>query len=140
LFVCLFVLFFVFLQSSLYPSLGQHSDCSTSHTYLSQPPFSKRMSQLAHPHPNRPPPSLGHQVSWGLGASSLTESRTRSRLLHVCWGRNSCCMLPRWWLSLWVIPGVQASWNCWSSYRVTLLLSFFQLTPIQPQGSPASVH
>jgi hypothetical protein len=45
----------------------------------------------------------------------------------ICVG--SWCMLSGWWLSVWEILGVQVSWDCWSSYRVALLLSFFQLFP-----------
>jgi hypothetical protein len=33
-----------------------------------------------------PPPSLGHQVSTGLGTSSPTEARQSNPLLHMCWG------------------------------------------------------
>jgi hypothetical protein len=31
-------------------------------------------------------------------------------------------------------------WDCWSSYRIVLLLGFFQPSLIQQQGSAASVH
>jgi len=48
-------------------------------------------------------------------------------------------MLPVWWLRVWEILGVQVSWDCWSSYRVALLLSFFQLFPNSPLSS-ASVQ
>ena len=41
--------------------------------------------------------------------------------LHISW-----YMLPVWWLSVWEISGVQVSWDFWSSYRTTLLHSFFQ--------------
>lgn len=51
----------------------------------------------------------------------------------VGWGgvaRNSQCMLLGWWLHLWDLLGSpRVSWNCWSSYRVTLLFSFFQFFP-----------
>jgi hypothetical protein len=47
-------------------------------------------------------------------------------MLYMCLGPHiSCCMLAGWWLSVWEISGVQVSWNCWSSYWVSLL-SFFQ--------------
>jgi hypothetical protein len=45
-------------------------------------------------------------------------------------------MLSGWWLGVWGISEVQVSWNCWSSYRVTLLLSFFQLFPNSITGVP----
>ena len=78
--------------------------------------------------PPRPHYSLEFPVSWGLGASSLTESRPGSPLLHLCWGPHiSLCMLPGWWLSAWEIPGLQVNWDCWSSCRVTLLFSIFQV-------------
>ena len=43
---------------------------------------------------------------------------------HIIW-----CMLPGWWSSVWKTLQVQVNWDCWSSYRVTLLLSFFQFFP-----------
>jgi hypothetical protein len=50
------------------------------------------------PHPTWPLNSLGHSVSWGLGASSLNEHRPGSPLLYVCWGAHiSWCMLSVWW-------------------------------------------
>ena len=85
--------------------------------------------------------SLRPPVSWELGASSLNEHRPSSPLQYVSWGPHiSWCMLPVWWSSVWEISGVQISWDCWSSYRVTLLLSFSQPSLIQQQGSAFSVH
>ena len=105
------------------------SNCSTSHT-----------SSLT-PNPTWLLNSLGHPVSWGLGASSLNEHRPGSPLLYVCWGPQiSWCMLSVWWSSVWEISGVQINWDCWSSYSITLLLSFFQPSLIQQQRSAASVH
>jgi hypothetical protein len=53
----------------------------------------------------------------------------------MCWGPHiSWCMLPGWWSSVWEISGVQLNWNCWSSYRVALLLSFFQFPPNSTTG------
>lgn len=37
------------------------------------------------PHPSRPPHSLWPPVSWGLGASSVIESRSSIPLLYMCW-------------------------------------------------------
>jgi energy-coupling factor transporter transmembrane protein EcfT len=72
--------------------------------------------------PARPPHSLGHQVSQGLGSSSPTEARAGSPLLCICQGpQTSLCMLPGWWLSVWKISGIWVSWDCWSPYGVTLL-------------------
>jgi hypothetical protein len=49
-------------------------------------------------------------------------------------------LLSVWWSSVWEISGVQINWDCWSSYRITLLLSFFLPSLIQQQGPAASVH
>jgi hypothetical protein len=49
-------------------------------------------------------------------------------------------MLSVWWSSVWEISGVQINWDCWSSYRIAILLSFFQPSLIQQQRSAASVH
>lgn len=46
-------------------------------------------------------------------------------------------MLPGWWLSVWVILWVQVSWDCWFSFVVALLLSFFQLFPNSTTGVPS---
>jgi hypothetical protein len=44
------------------------------------------------------------------------------------------------WSSVREISGFQINQDRWSSYRVTLLLSSFQPSPTQQQGSAASVH
>jgi hypothetical protein len=93
------------------------------------------------PHPTWPLNSLGPAVSWGLGASSLNEHRHRSPLLYVCLGPHiSWCILSIWWSSVWGNSGVQINWHCWSSCRITLLISFFQPSLSQQQGSAGSVH
>jgi hypothetical protein len=85
--------------------------------------------------------SLGPPVSSGLGASSLNEHRPRSSLLYICWGPHiSWYMLSVWWSSFWEIAGVQITWDCLSSNRIALLLSFFQPSLIQQEGSAASVN
>jgi hypothetical protein len=54
-------------------------------------PLPLRGCSPTHPSPLLPPPkpqhqsSLEHQVSTGLGASSPTEGRQNSPLLHICW-------------------------------------------------------
>jgi hypothetical protein len=53
---------------------------------------------------------------------------------HIRW-----YMLSVLWSSVWEISGVQNNWDFWSSYRI-VLLSFFQPSLIQQQGSAASVH
>jgi hypothetical protein len=84
------------------------------------------------PHPTWPLNSLGTPVSWRLGASSLNEHRPGRPLLYVCWGPHiRCCMLSVWWSNVCEISGIQINWDCWSSCRITLLLSFFQPSLIQ---------
>ena len=101
------------------------SDCVTSHT--SSPPY---------PHRAWPLNSLGTPVSWGLSASSLNEHRSGSPLLYVCWEPQSIwCMLPVWWFSVWEILGVQINWDCGSSCRITIFLSFFQPSLIKQEVS-----
>jgi hypothetical protein len=82
-------------------------------------PVSKRMSSTS---PTRPLNSLRPPIS--------TKLRPGSPLLYMCCRLYiSCYMLPGWWFSVREILGVLVNWNCWSFYRVTLLLSFFQLSP-----------
>jgi hypothetical protein len=120
------------LHSRFYSPPGPSSDCSSWNTY-SPPPVSTMKSP--------PPPvdlylnSLGPPVSRELGASSLTKHRPSSPVLYTCQGPHiNWCMLPGWWSSVWEISGVQVNWDCWSSYRVTLLLTFFQLFPNSTTG------
>jgi hypothetical protein len=110
---------------------------TVAHSIPPPPHLQEDVLTPPHPHPIKPPHFLGPQVFWGLGASSPTESRPSSPLLYMCWGPHiSWCLLPGWWLSVWEISGVQVSWDCWFSYRVTLLVSFFQLFPNSTTGIP----
>jgi hypothetical protein len=131
--VCVVVLFsvfnYLFLRPSCYspPSSSSHSSSQVSKEV---PTTTTR--------PTRPAHSLWSHVSWGLGASSPTEARPSSPLLYMCWRPHiSWCMLPGWWLSIWEILGVLVNWDCWSSYGVALLLSFFQLFPNLTTGVPS---
>jgi hypothetical protein len=111
------------------PHLRPPSNHSTSHI-PPQPPYLH--IDVPIPYSTWPLNSLGPPVSWGLGASSLNEQRPRSPLLYVCWRPHiSCCMLSVWWSSVSEISGEQVNWDCWSSYRVALFLSFFQPSLIQ---------
>jgi hypothetical protein len=93
---------------------------------------------LTPPYPARPPHSLGHQVPWGLGTSSLTEARPGSPLVTMCQGPHiSWCMLPGWWR--------RVSERSWGSRLVEIagipmgspsLLNFFQLFPNSTIGVP----
>jgi hypothetical protein len=79
------------------------------------------------PHPTWALNFLGPPVFCRLGASSLKEFKTKSQLLYVCSGPHiSWCVLSVWWSSVWEVSGVWINWDCWSSYRITLLLNFFQ--------------
>ena len=109
-------------------------------------------------HPIAPPDTLSlhgcshtppHMISKLPGASTLlrvrcsisewTQTWLSSTLL--CWGSHiSWCMLPGWWSSVWEMSGIQINWGCLSSYRIALLLSFFQPSLTQQQGSAASVY
>jgi hypothetical protein len=120
------------LQSSHYPPTIPPSNSSSTHSYS---PASKTMS------PPNPTPRC--QASPLPGASHLLrvrclfEARPGSNLLYMCWGSHiSWCMLPGWWLSVREISRVQVSWDCWSSYGVALLLSFFQTFPNPTTGIP----
>ena len=117
-----FIFYLIFiLQFRLYPYSG--------------PPNPHLQEDVPTPPPTRSPHSLRPPVSWGLGASSLTESKPRSPLLYTCCGPHiSWYMLTCWWLRVWEISGVQVSWDCWSCYKVTLLLNFFQLYPNSTTG------
>ena len=120
------------LQSSHYPLPGPPPQFLIPFLYYLSPRGCPLLL-----HPARPPYSLGSQVSWGLGSSSLTEARPCSPLLYVCWGPDtSWYILPGWWVSVWDISGIQVSWDCWSFYGVALLLSFYQPFPNSTTGVP----
>ena len=60
-------------------------------------PFSM-MTSPPQPHTTRLLNCLGRPVYGMLDASFLTEPRSSSPLLYVCWRPLiSCCMLPSWW-------------------------------------------
>ena len=114
--------YFIYLHSSRCPppsSLSHSSSSNSSYSCV----------------PTRPPPSLRPQVPQGLGTFP-TGARLGSPLLHVYLPQTSLCMLPGWWLGLWVFPGVQVSWDCWSSYGVALPFSFFNPSPNSTVGVP----
>ena len=95
----------------------------------SQPSVSTRVSPPLTTHVTRPLNYPGPPVFWGLHASSLTEPKPGSPLLYLCW--VSYQLVHASW---WEISGVQVNWDCWSSCRVALLLSLFQLFLFQPHG------
>jgi hypothetical protein len=76
------IIIFFSLYSRFYSPPGPPSNCSTSHT----------SSLHLCLHENIPIPAIrplnfpGPPVSWGLGASSLSEPRDGSPPLFICWG------------------------------------------------------
>jgi hypothetical protein len=70
-----------------------------------------------------------------LVASSLTEHRPGTPLLYMCWRPHiNWCILPGWWYSVWEISEVQINLDCWSSYRVTVILRFYHPFPNSTTG------
>ena len=128
--IFIFFITFIFLQSCQCPppSLDYHS--SSFH-------YSSTVYKMMSPSPSATSSNtMGPQDSQGLDSSSSTETRPDSPLLYIGPGfQTSLCMLPGWWLSVWEISGARVSWYFWSSYRVILLLSFLQVSLIQPQVS-----
>jgi hypothetical protein len=75
-------------------------------------------------HPTRPPHSLGPQVSSWLGTPSSTPDQ--AVLCYICVeASDQLADAPGWWLSVWELSEVWVYWDCWSSYGVSLLFSFF---------------
>ena len=131
----LFSLFF--LHSRFYFPHSPSSECSKFHTSSIPPPHPHLHKDVPTPstQPIRPLSSLGPPFSWGLGTCSLNEHRPGNPLLYMCWRPHiSWYMLPAWWSSVWEISWVQVNWDCWSSYTIALLLSFFQLFPNSTTG------
>jgi hypothetical protein len=99
--------------------------------FLSHLPSLLRVYSLPSPHF----PTLGHQASIGLGASSFTEARQWSNLLHRCLDpQTSPCMC--WWLSVWALLGIRVRWHCWPSYGVANPFSSFSPYPNSSLGVP----
>jgi hypothetical protein len=120
LFICIFFYTPDFIHLPIHPLTVPHSIPTPC------PPVSTRMSPPPTPYPTKPLNCMGPPVSWGLGASSLTEPRPGSPLLYMCSGPHiSWCMLPGWFSTVWEISGVQVNWDCGSSYGVAHLLSLF---------------
>ena len=130
----------LFLYSIFHAYPHPPSDCSTSHTSSHTCP--SLHVDVPNPHHTWPLNSLGSPVSWGLGASSLNEHRSASPL-NVCVLGVSYQLVYAVFLVFKCLKdmgvGVQINWDCWFSYRITLL-SFFQPPLIQKQGSAASEH
>ena len=104
---------YVFTCQMLYPTCPPDSQGSFS--YSSSP------SPLSYT------PTLVHQVSAGLGQSSLTEARPGSPLL----------VYALWLLThLWELIGVQVSWQCWPSCGVAIIFRAFSPSPDSSIGVP----
>jgi hypothetical protein len=102
-------------------------DCSTSHTSSPHP-----SPRECHPHP------IPHLTSKLSGASSLlrvkciisewTQTQKSSTICILgasCQQEYAVCLV----VQCWEISGVQINWDCCSTYRFSLLLSFFQSFP-----------
>jgi hypothetical protein len=127
------ILFLIYFLYSIFHSLPPPSTLWLFYIPYLLPTPLRIHTDAPTPHPTWPLNFLAPSVSWGLGASSLNEHRPGSPLLYGHRGPHiSCCMLPVWWSSVWEISGSRLI--CWSSYRITLLLSFFQPSLIQQQG------
>ena len=82
------------------------------------------------PNPHLHPSSLGHQVSAGLGASSPTEARQCSPLLHMWlepWNSHVCSWLVAYLLG--ALRVICVSWYCWSSYEAAIPFSSLNPSP-----------
>jgi hypothetical protein len=108
--------------------------------HLIPPPLSPQ----DYPHSPSPP----YHISKLHGASSVLRVRcifsdlvqNGQSLLYICWRPHiSWCMLLGWCSSIWEISGFQINWDCWSTYKVALLLSLFQFSPNSTRAVTASV-
>jgi hypothetical protein len=105
---------------------------SPPHKHLLPAPWLHEVIPILHL--TRPVNSLGPPVSWGLGASSLTNPRCDSPLLYMCWEPHiSWFMLSVWWSSVWEIARVQVNRDCRAPFRVVPSLASFTLSLIQAQ-------
>jgi hypothetical protein len=123
--VCLFLLLLLF-YSLVFALLPVYCPPTVPHSISPPPP--KGCVPPAPPHTRSP----GLPSPWGLkyvemlGTSSLRGQTRQSSALYVSGALYQPCMLPDWWLSVWEISVVQVSWDCWSSYGISLLHCFFQ--------------
>ena len=121
-------LFYVFLSSPIQVLFSSWSTLKVLYIlYLIPSPVSPR---------GCPQPPLPHQISKLPGTSSLL----RVRYIFSEWSHTRHCSAVyvlgasyQLVFAVWLVVqclrdlGVQCNWDCWSSYRATLLLSFFQL-------------
>jgi hypothetical protein len=89
--------------------------------------------------------STPKQASPFPGISSLWSSSTlieaRPGRPYICArGSDQPVYAPGWWLSLWELPRVWFSWECWFSYGVTFPFSFFNPFPNSTMGIPEYLH
>jgi hypothetical protein len=103
-------------------------------------PSPRGCTHPSNPHHTTPSHSLGPQVSQGLGTSSHIWGQTRKSSAGYVLGPHIRCMLPCWWLSIWEILRVQASWDCWFSVGSPSSSASSRFSLVQPQGSLASFH
>jgi hypothetical protein len=127
-----FIYLFIYLHSRLYPT--------PIHTPTVPHPIPPLHTLSLQGCPSPHPPGLytprGIHSLEGLVHRLWLNKTLQSSAVYVL--RTSYQLVYVAWSSVWEITGV--NWECWSFYRVTLLLSFIQPSLIQPQGSAASVH
>ena len=115
----------IYFLHFIFHSLPSHtpSVCSTSHISSSHPIPSPR--GWPHSHPTLPLNTLWPSVSWQV---HLVWMNTDLAVLYsMSVGSSSqlvyaVCLVVQCLRDL----GVQINWDCWSSYSIPLLLSFFQ--------------
>jgi hypothetical protein len=139
----LFFIFYLFIYLFIFALQMLFSSQSTLWLFhIPQYPSASYLHEnvpTLNPHPTRSLNTVGPSGFWGLGESSLTEPRPSRLLLYMCWGPHiSWYMLVGWWSSVWEISGILINWDCWSFYRVTLLLGFFHLFPNLTTGFSSS--
>jgi hypothetical protein len=135
-----FLLFFYFISFLIYFLHSIFHSLSLVHMWQSLPMLPRLHMNTLTPHPTWPLNSLWLPVYWGLVTSSLIEHRPSSPLLYMLETSYQLFYAVDWVVQrLWDF-GVQTNWDCWSSYRITLLLSFFQPSLVPQQGSADSIH
>jgi hypothetical protein len=119
------ILFLIHFLCSIYHCLSPPT-ATLRRLHIPHTPPPRLLEDASNPHSTWLPNTLGPPVSLGLGASSVNEHRPGSTLLYVCWGASyQLVYAASLVVSVWKISGVQINWDCWSSYGVAFLLSFF---------------
>jgi hypothetical protein len=137
------IIFNLFLQPSRYPPPPRPVHPLTVPCPIPPPPQPWHQENVPTPPPHHTSP---HQASPPPGASSFSRVRyifshwSQTRQSSAVANHISWSMLSGWWLSVWEISRVYVSWDCWSSYGVALLLSFFQMHTFLNASIHSSVY